>query len=289
MNATPIKWIDLVLDDLKKHVEVVTTADSVELYANKNTILITEEKEPDQVIELAVTRKIRHVLQQESFEFEKELNAAATMIKEGPKMLEMPLSSILKPDLRSWNQEQGLTLLDIEFDKAIHKRDILNKVEVELQNCSKSQSFIADALSLSDELITNAIFNAPYVDAENSRSGICRSKDHVSMEDNKKGRFLVGSDSQRVVIGCLDPYGSLNLNNLFIRIMNCYQQGVAQNINMDGEGGAGIGSYMIYNLCSSFYAIVEKGNATMICCCLPLKMSSSKRAELPKNLHYFEC
>ena len=73
---------------------------------------------------------------------------------------------------------------------------------------------------------------------------------------------------------------------LFKKIKSCYDTSVAANMNMSGGGGAGIGSFMVFNSAASYYAMVEAGQCTLVCCSVPLKMSSKARALLPKNLHF---
>ena len=79
---------------------------------------------------------------------------------------------------------------------------------------SKSQSFISQVLGVADELVTNAVFNAPFVNESNTQPGANREDSSVKMTYNKEARFFMANNTDRVLIGCIDPYGSLNLNHL---------------------------------------------------------------------------
>jgi len=79
----------------------------------------------------------------------------------------------------------------------------------------------------------------------------------------------------------------LSVNKLFKRIKNCYDTSVGDNINYSGAGGAGIGSYLIFNSSASYFAEVKVQSHTIVCCTVPLGMSSRARLNIAKNLHFF--
>jgi hypothetical protein len=74
------------------------------------------------------------------------------------------------------------------------------------------------------------------------------------------------------------------MRRLIKRIHDCYVNGVEKMMNL-GPGGAGIGSYMVYSAAASLYVAVHRNTTTIVACCVPIKMSSRKRQELPKNIH----
>lgn len=248
-------------------------------------IAIADSLSPDLILNVLLHGGISHIIQTHGIEFEKELETSCRMICSQSSFLDFPISSVLSPSESGQTKENEFCLLDLGFSGAFEKNKILDDIRITIDPLSKSGSIKTEVLTIADELITNAIFNAPFVDKKNNNAGINREDESTSMSAGKSGRVIVGSDSSRVFIGCYDPYGSLNLNALFDRILKVYTTGVAQNINM-GAGGAGIGSYMIFNASVSYYAVVKHGQLTMICCTVPLRMSSKQRIECPKNVHY---
>lgn len=289
MDAVKVNYTDLLIEKWRDKV-ILLNLDEVRSLdkVDDNVILVCDELPPEEVMEIAVDKKIRHIVQKNSLNFEIELNSAADMITKNSEFLDYPMASILSPQRKNKEIENDLCILNMNFSKSSEKHGMLSEIKESIFTLSKSSTLMSDVLSLSDELITNAVFNAPFVDEDNINSGVSRSKGEVTMDEGLSGTLFMGCDGSRLVVGCKDPYGKLNLNNLFQRIVNCYKSGVGNAINLEGKGGAGIGSYMVYSLCSSYYAFVESGRATFISCCLPLKMGSSKRSRLPKNLHYFE-
>lgn len=274
------RWIDKV--------DVVDLGTGQVKNPKPNTIAVTEGVSPEQVLSFVLKEKVTQVVHvgQEAFAVNQELNAAAHMLLHGDRFLAHPVSSILDPQKVSASRDKELTFFEESFSKAADKGRLLTEISNHLKSMVRSQSLIHEILGVADELITNAIFNAPFVDRSNNSSGIGRKESDVKMGLGKEGRLFLGQDGQRLVIGAHDPYGTLNLVRLFQRILDCYTSGVAQNINM-GQGGAGIGSFMVFNACSSYFAAVKGGHLTVVCCIIPMTLSGRKRAVLPKNIHYF--
>lgn len=149
-----------------------------------------------------------------------------------------------------------------------------------------SQTLIEDVVCVADELFTNAVYNAPFVDKRTHLNpGISRSEMEIHLEADKPVRLFLAHDESRMVLGCKDPFGTLNLVKYFNTIKATYLRGPAATMNF-GPGGAGLGSYLIFNAGSSLYFGVSPGNVTIICCVIPLGMSYRKRAEMPKHLHW---
>lgn len=250
-----------------------------------NKIVVGEKMKPSEVLNFCINKKKLHVIQESSPYFENEVPTAATMLCESTKFFSHPVSSILKPESACSRTENKLTLLSIDFEAAIQKVDVLDLVERALVDKQVTTSIRSDAVVVSDELITNAIFNAPFVDLDNNQPGARRGDATVRMHEGKNGRLFIGVDNEKIVVGCSDPYGTLNVSKLLARIQSCYDTSVAANIRMTGGGGAGIGSFMMFNAAASFYLAVNQYKQTVVACVLPLRMSSRARLQISKNLH----
>lgn len=259
---------------------------SVRGYLQWDKIAIRDMLLPGEVISEAIAQNVSHVCQASHPYFIQDLNVAALMLGRPEIFIQNPIASILST---TTVQQQATSdkhkILEFVFDRAEQKMSLMQRVEVALSAMTVSASVMSDALIIADELFTNAVYNAPFVDLDNTRHGASRDDQSTKMHEGKFGIFFMGSDTNRVVLGCRDMYGSLNLQKLFARIHKCYDTGIAESMNMSG-GGAGIGSFMVYNAASSYFVVIEEAVSTMICGVLPLKMGSSRRQELPKNLHY---
>lgn len=268
------------IKDFEAHI-----ADSLRESVDWGNIYIPEKISHTDVIGVALQKQHNHICQSSHPHFAADLNVAALMQSNLDVFTANPIASILYPDFVSMKVDKENTIYESEFSKARQKAGILNGIESILRKKSVSSSIIADVVIIADELCTNAVYNAPFVDLENTLPGASRDNQDVQMHDGRCAKVFLGTDGHRLVIGCFDLYGSLNLEKLFKRIKKCYDRGVAESMNMSG-GGAGIGSFMVYNAAASYFAVVEEKRKTMICCALPVKMSNRARLELPKNMHF---
>ncbi len=249
-------------------------------------ISVFDGAEPSIVLGEAMGQAASHILQNTDRHFAQELNSSAIMLTDQLAFEKYPLSIILSPGVDPVSNEPKLQILSKNFNSAGQKSEVLTSISEALDNLAVQSSLKGDILVIADELITNAIYNAPFVDLENCLPGAPRDNRNIKTPEAKAATLLMGRDSNRIVIGCKDQYGSLNFQKFLTRVKNCYDAGVAATMRMDGAGGAGIGSFMIFNTAMSFYVDIKKGVHTSVFCVLPLGMSNRQRSAMPKNLHF---
>lgn len=229
--------------------------------------------------------QLAHVCHEQNVNFEEELHTSALMLTSPELFFEKPLTSILMPDKVRQLDDSKFEIWATSFHKISEKVDVISEIRSLIEERLGYQTIASDIGLIADELFTNAIFNAPYVDQKTYLNpGLSRSDSNTAMPEPNRGRVFIGLEGKRLVVGVKDPFGTLNISKLFKRIKNCHDNGVAENINT-GPGGAGIGSYLVYQASTSYYAAVNEGEATILCCSIPLEMSGRKRQQLPKNIH----
>lgn len=229
--------------------------------------------------------QLTHVCHEQNVNFEEELLTSALMLTNPNVFFEKPLTSIFSPDKVEQLDDSHFEIWSTSFHKISEKVDVISEIRRLIEERLGFQAIASDIGLIADELFTNAIFNAPYVDQKTYLNpGISRTDSSLAMPEPNRGRVFIGLEGKRLVVGVKDPFGTLNIEKLFKRIKNCHDNGVAENINT-GPGGAGIGSYLVYRASTSYYAAVSEGEATILCCSIPLEMSGRKRQQLPKNIH----
>jgi len=243
---------------------------------------------PQDVLRFATDHGFSHVCQKDGFQYDRELKSAENLVAAPELFFESPMASILSPNEITVAKEQALICLDYFFDSSSQKRGMLEAVGKYLESKGLSQTLIEDVSAVADEFITNAIYNAPFIDPHtNVNPGLNRLDTEIKLKGGKAGRLMMAHDEQQLVIGCEDPYGSLNLEYYLNKIRTTYLRGPAATMNF-GAGGAGLGSYIIFNAGSSLYFGVKASHVTLLCCAIPLKMSYKKRVQLPKHLHVIQ-
>lgn len=249
---------------------------------------VGEGMTPEQVLHYATTFGFTHLIQKLGFEYDKELLLSEMLVRTPEALRQFPISTVFGAnDLNSAN-ERSVICLEEFFNSSAQKRETLDKVTKTLESKGVSQTINEDITLVADELFTNAVFNAPFVDPITQKNpGIDRHSVEVRYDGEKVARIFLAIDKSRLMIGCEDPFGSLNLERWLKKIKETYLRGPAATMNF-GPGGAGLGSYIIFNAGASLYFSVWPGEATTLCCVVPLGLSNRKRVQMPKHLHWIQ-
>lgn len=281
-SLVPAELVDQV-----RLVDLPLTLDSSS--SMKDAIGICSNESPGAVLDYAIDLKLNHICQANGSFFANEVGASARMIASPEDFMKYPLSTILRGGDCGPEQEKLVLGYSASFSGSSEKHRILDELSTWLGSVLRANSVVlTEATNIADELIMNAVFNAPFLDMNGKLESVSIQSDEVRFGKGKKAYLFGGIQDRQLVIGCSDEYGTLNLDRLALKIRNCVESGVLDNINWTGVGGAGIGSFMVYNLGISYYAGVFKGRQSVVCCKVPLGMSFRKRSGEPKNLHFFE-
>lgn len=243
---------------------------------------------PQELIEQVLNGPSAHVCQPAGLMYQQEVETSELLSKDTQLFFASPATALLWPSEIATRQEMNSLLLNRLFGCSDEKNQILDELRGKLSTLTKSSSLVDEILAVADEFVTNALYNAPYVDPVtfvNQR--VDRLTTKVELPAGKTARLFVAEDGQRLLVGIQDPFGSLNIKNYLNGIVRCYATGVKDSINY-GEGGAGIGSYIIFNAGSSLYYGVRPGQTTVLACLVPYRMSRRQREDLPKHLHWIK-
>lgn len=244
-----------------------------------------DQLEPAQVLSLVIDSGAQHVVQESHPFVNQEIFTAEVLKNGGELFFTRPVESIFSP--KNINSDVSKNILfHKKFFEASQKKEIILNIEGILQKSIKSSSLRADVITIADEMVTNAVFNAPFVDLENTASGASREDSTIKMNENKWGQIWLAHDDNRILVLCQDDYGTLNPEKMFKKIRHIYLTSIGENINMTGQGGAGIGTFMMFNTSVSFFVGVRKSRTTLIGCILPKKGSLRERSQMLKNLHF---
>lgn len=271
------------MDEKKKYLELNEYSEELSK-SSEEKIILCDKLTSVQVLTLCLNGNTEHIVQKSNVLIDAELKLSSYSLKSPEVFINYPLSVIIgieNPSAETEKEAAGLSkFLSVPSDK----EDVLDDLEAYMNEHCKRSSVIADIRVAADELISNSLYNAPYVNQANSNSNVSRDYSNISIDPQKKPHLFAGHDETRAIIGCKDLYGRLNVSKLIERIKLCYINNPGEMINYKA-GGAGIGSFMIFDSCMSFYVAVDPEKSTTLCCTFPLKMSAKERDEVPKNVH----
>jgi hypothetical protein len=234
------------------------------------------------VLLLCSQNGVKHVVQKSNLNSAAEIDFSSVMVTSPDSFFSYPLSCIFGTENPNPTTEAKHSTISISVERLSERPHILAHFEAMVKRLTSSPALLNDVLVTVDESLTNAVYNAPFVGM--NLTSPSREATDLSIDPGHKPLLFGGYDSERVIVGCRDTYGSLNVPDLIDRIKSCYEKDLGEVINF-GDGGAGIGSFMMFNSCASMYIGVDVGSSSTICCSFPLKLSATKRSEIPKNIH----
>lgn len=230
-----------------------------------DVIGVSRDMPPAALVDLVVDRKLRFCLNSSSRLFENQMQTARIMIMQPDTYLTHPVSSVL-------GQNGNALKLRVQCDARDKKDATLAEVDEVVRGIPGARSVREAVVMAADEMYTNASKNSGPLTEER------RSKKPGQIQ------FFVGSDQGRVVLACSDTYGELQLERMMGKVQNCYRQGVTQSINQ-GPGGAGIGTYLIFENACALYIGVEKSRRTVVACAFAFGVDSEETNK--KSIHIF--
>ena len=151
----------------------------------------------------------------------------------------------------------GSIIHSAEITSSEARGPMLDRVEAFLDEMLCSQHMVAKILTVADEFLVNALFDAPLA----AGNVVPRIGEGKPVHLPRPVSFYYGSDGRRIVMGCRDPYGSLLVTDVTQALARCLRGGEDQIIDSK-VGGAGLGIYMSYNAVDHLVVNVQPGGAT---------------------------
>lgn len=218
-------------------------------------VVVAKEIDEIDALKIAHYEQVRHVLHSEGDNLDKSLNSSLKILNEPSALFDAPLETIFGP-----GADETIETIALPFRRTSDKKRVLTDI-ISFMKSNRVPTVVLDKVTLaSDELFTNALFNAPV----ESESETIRRTAEIELDEDAEGLLLLGIHQDRLAVVCIDQFGSLDTKKYIRRILSCYEKGVRDSVNLSLEGGAGIGSYLMYGLCISMYLAVKKDKETLV-------------------------
>lgn len=235
--------------------------------------LLGLEKRPDKVIVITsgedffairpfIFSGFRHFVNRNRSDLPQELLASCLMITKPSIFVQNPIPFFLAgfSNLQILtDSERNLTL---SFRKSTQKAEVLQELEMFLAKNPKTKSLSDICIQSADELITNALFNAP-VDADGERMflNVDRQK-VVEYPPEKKATLFACFSDDRITIGCEDTFGSMTVTEMYQYLRTKFSSDLS--IPRENSGGAGLGLKMIMENSANFYLFSERYRRSLV-------------------------
>jgi hypothetical protein len=203
----------------------------------------------------------------------------ADLIVTSKKILEADLFGVEKYFL--W----GIEPLSLEISRSVDKAAVLAKAEAYATAHGVNARLVGMFVNVADELVTNAIYNAP-VDAAGTRrfAHVARTVP-VELEASEAVRVTFCCDGRRLGISALDPFGSLTSETMFSYLAKCLKKGDDQ-VDVK-QGGAGLGFYQMLESVSHLVVNLDPGRRTEMIGILDVTRGMRELASQCKSFNIF--
>ena len=179
----------------------------------------------------------------------------------------------------------GVQAKEFEITRSGMKDELVEVLSKDLQELGCNSRLIALARTASDELIMNAVYNAPVDEKGVPRYAQLPRSKPVQLEPHEYGCFRYACDGRDLAISVSDPFGRLGKDTVLEYLQRCFQGGEGQISKK--SGGAGLGLYYIFESLNHFIVNVAPGKQTEMIGLLNISGSYRQFAERPKSIHLF--
>lgn len=172
-------------------------------------------------------------------------------------------------------EHNSLKIIDsLDYQEKIEQ--IINRMN--LTDCfSEFNTYLSQ---ITNELITNALFNAPVDDNGNFLYQNLSRNQNISMVPGKEVTLEVLENNKKIIISVKDNYGSLT------------KEAIDQFINnasvIQKDGGAGIGLYTTFRYCHKLIFNINRDKSTEVVVVLNKLKRNKQYSLIDKSFHYFE-
>lgn len=136
-----------------------------------------------------------------------------------------------------------------------------------------------------DELVTNAIYNAPVDDNGKPMFRSVPRTERVVLPAGAEVSIKYSCDGQHLVVGVTDNYGSLERETLIGYLERCFARGEDQIENK--QGGAGLGLFMVFDSLNTFVVNIVPGQRTEMIGFIEISGSYQDYVALDTSFHIF--
>lgn len=167
-------------------------------------------------------------------------------------------------------EKRGMKIYEIPFKSSLDKKQVSSQLTQILKSESRLRAYQSSIRLIADELLLNALYNAPVdIQGRHPFKGIDRAS-RVSYPEGYLGQIVLSFNDQTLVIGCRDPFGSIQESDFVARLDASFGKMGAQILERGKNRGGGIGFKTIIESASGLGVISEWRRSTLVFATLPL-------------------
>lgn len=174
----------------------------------------------------------------------------------------------------------------LRIDRSSQRQDVLDACAALAERVGMRERRAASLATLADELVTNALYNAPTDLTGQHRFQKLDRRNEVQLEAGEVIEVVLGSDADAVGVSVSDPFGSVTSSHLVASLGRCLAD--TQMQPRRDQGGAGLGLFHAYQAASQLVFNIAPGQRTEAIGILDIASSNREFKSKPKSLNMFE-
>ena len=237
-------------------------------------IILGDSLEDDEVVALIRDLPMNHLISEVQNPDESELLVTSV------KLLSRDIFGVQK--YLAW----GTNISESTIRTYDEKRLALLEVANHAKAVGARRQVIAKIESVADELLMNALYDAPAV-----RKGVSRKNRIHKPENNRPcdeaALLRYACDGRYFAISVQDNYGELHKETILDHLSRARAERGRPREPEAGNGGAGLGLYFILSSVTRFIANVEPGHRTEVICLFDMRQRGRDADNCARSLHIF--
>jgi hypothetical protein len=138
---------------------------------------------------------------------------------------------------------------------------------------------------VADELIMNAIFNAPRSGVGEGKYTSVERREHIVLEPQEEVTVRYACDGKNVLLSVRDQFGSLTRDVIVKYLERCFDEGPAEIEQK--KAGAGLGLYLVFQSITQLTFNIHMGHSTEVIAIFYVRSGSRAFKQSGRSLNIF--
>ncbi|WP_132315679.1 hypothetical protein [Pseudobacteriovorax antillogorgiicola] len=156
----------------------------------------------------------------------------------------------------------GTRIQEVKITSSDTRHQIIGMMGRVLKDMGMRKSVINRSFLICDEMLMNAIYDAPMDQDGNPKYNHLPRTEAVELEEHEQGMFCYASDGATLAIAVQDPFGALTRETMLRYVKSCYDGEYGAINERLGKAGGGMGLFQILSASDLVIVNVKPGVRT---------------------------
>jgi hypothetical protein len=154
-------------------------------------------------------------------------------------------------------------------------------------NVGARRQLVTRIESVTDELLMNALYDAPAIHHGSSRHARVEKRADTLRPAEEAALLHYASDGRYLAVSVRDDYGELHKDAILEHVSRARAERGRPLLSQSETGGAGLGIYFILSAATRFIANIQPGERTEVICLFDLRQDGRTARTCAQSLHIF--